>query len=69
MKPDLEHDDDAPVGRVLSRREVLGLLAGLGGVALLAAEGHQVRTRKQVRPTPTHQKRFIRRSATSRAGS
>lgn len=37
MTPIIEPDDDAPVGRVLSRREVLGLLAGLGGVALLAA--------------------------------
>src|SRR5689334_18988839 len=33
----IEHDDDEPMGRVLSRREVLGLLAGLGGAALLAA--------------------------------
>jgi protocatechuate 3,4-dioxygenase beta subunit len=42
MKPEMEHmapDDDAPVGRVLSRREVLWLLAGLGGVAVLAACG------------------------------
>lgn len=42
MKPDLqnlEYDDDAPVGRVLSRREVLRLLAGLGGAAVLAACG------------------------------
>jgi protocatechuate 3,4-dioxygenase beta subunit len=30
-----EHDDDIPVGRVLSRREVLGLLGG-AGAALLA---------------------------------
>lgn len=37
MTPIVELDDDAPVGRVLSRREVLGLLAGLGGMALLAA--------------------------------
>ena len=37
MAPDLEHDDDAPVGRILNRREVLSLLAGLGGAALLAA--------------------------------
>ncbi|HET6312995.1 MAG TPA: hypothetical protein VFH60_04115 [Chloroflexia bacterium] len=37
MTPIIEPDDDAPVGRVLSRREVLGLLAGLGGVTLLAA--------------------------------
>src|SRR3954454_6492520 len=34
---DTEPDDDAPVGRILTRREVLGLLAGLGGAALLAA--------------------------------
>ncbi|MFL5735021.1 MAG: intradiol ring-cleavage dioxygenase, partial [Chloroflexia bacterium] len=33
----IEPDDDAPMGRVLSRREVLCLLAGLGGAALLAA--------------------------------
>lgn len=32
-----ELDDDAPRGRVLSRREVLGLLAGLGGAVVLAA--------------------------------
>lgn len=32
-----EHNDDVPVGRVLSRREILGLFAGLGGAALLAA--------------------------------
>jgi protocatechuate 3,4-dioxygenase beta subunit len=30
-----EHDDDAPVGRILSRREVLALLGGLGAVALV----------------------------------
>jgi protocatechuate 3,4-dioxygenase beta subunit len=33
----LEPDDDAPVGKVLSRREVLGILAGLAGAAVLAA--------------------------------
>jgi protocatechuate 3,4-dioxygenase beta subunit len=37
MQADIEHNDDIPVGRVLSRREMLGLLAGLGGAALLAA--------------------------------
>lgn len=37
MAPIIEHDDDAPVGRILNRREVLSLLAGLGGAALLAA--------------------------------
>lgn len=30
-------NDDRPVGRVLTRREVLSLLAGLGGAAVLAA--------------------------------
>lgn len=34
-----EHDDDEPVGRVLTRREVIALLAGLGGTTLLAACG------------------------------
>ena len=52
--PNIEHiepDDDAPVGRVLSRREVLGLLAGLGGAVLLAAcDTHQA---TQVLPTST----------------
>jgi protocatechuate 3,4-dioxygenase beta subunit len=33
----IEPNDDDPVGRVLTRREVLVLLAGLGGAALLAA--------------------------------
>src|SRR3712207_5799330 len=33
----IEDNDDTPVGRVLSRREVLTLLAGFGGAALLAA--------------------------------
>jgi protocatechuate 3,4-dioxygenase beta subunit len=38
MAPHMDYDDDdAPVGRVLSRREVLTLLAGLGGVVVLAA--------------------------------
>jgi protocatechuate 3,4-dioxygenase beta subunit len=40
MKEETEHmeyDDDAPVGRVLSRREVLTLFAGFGGAVLLAA--------------------------------
>jgi protocatechuate 3,4-dioxygenase beta subunit len=32
-------DDDRPVGKVLSRREVLGLLGALGGGALLVACG------------------------------
>lgn len=34
----IEYDnDDKPVGRVLSRREMISLLAGMGGAALLAA--------------------------------
>ncbi|HUS16667.1 MAG TPA: S-layer homology domain-containing protein [Chloroflexia bacterium] len=46
MTPADEHDDDRPVGRVLSRREVLSLLAGTsaalvvgGGAARAAAAG------------------------------
>lgn len=35
MKPNEPHDDDQPVGRVLSRREMLALLGG-GGAALIA---------------------------------
>lgn len=31
-----EHDDDVPVGKVLSRREILGLFAGAGTTVLLA---------------------------------
>jgi protocatechuate 3,4-dioxygenase beta subunit len=38
MKPHLEHDDDKPVGRVLSRREVLALL-GTTSAALLFGRG------------------------------
>jgi protocatechuate 3,4-dioxygenase beta subunit len=33
----IEHDDDRPVGRILNRREMLTLLAGMGGAVLLAA--------------------------------
>ena len=33
----IEDNDDAPVGRILSRREVIRLFAGLGGAVLLAA--------------------------------
>jgi protocatechuate 3,4-dioxygenase beta subunit len=35
MKPYVEHDDDIPVGRVLSRRETLALLGGAGAVVIL----------------------------------
>jgi protocatechuate 3,4-dioxygenase beta subunit len=34
-----EHDDDIPVGRILSRREALGLLGSAGVAALLTACG------------------------------
>ena len=43
----LEPDDDAPVGKVLSRREVLGILAGLAGAAVLAACECRCRARTQ----------------------
>ncbi len=35
----LEQNDDLPIGRLLSRREALGLLGGVGAVALLTACG------------------------------
>lgn len=35
MKPSDQHDDDKPVGRVLTRREVLTLLGGAGAAALV----------------------------------
>jgi protocatechuate 3,4-dioxygenase beta subunit len=35
MKPIDQHDDDKPVGRVLTRREVLALLGGAGTAALV----------------------------------
>ncbi len=43
-------NDDRPVGRVLSRREVLALLAGMGGAAALAACGPLI---PGAEPTPT----------------
>ena len=37
-KPDADlHDDDIPVGRILSRREVLALLGFTGATSVLAA--------------------------------
>src|SRR5689334_14532623 len=38
MKPPAEHDDDKPVGRVLSRREVLALL-GSASAAMIVGRG------------------------------
>jgi hypothetical protein len=52
----IEDNDDAPVGRILSRREVLGLLAGLGGAALLAAcdpSGSTIALPTSTRAAPT----------------
>lgn len=37
IKPIAEHDDDKPIGRLLSRREMLLLLGGASASALLAA--------------------------------
>jgi protocatechuate 3,4-dioxygenase beta subunit len=37
IKPVEEHDDDKPIGRLLSRREMILLLGGAGASALLAA--------------------------------
>jgi protocatechuate 3,4-dioxygenase beta subunit len=39
-----EQDDDAPVGRILSRREVLGLLGGLGAVLLVGCSDNTAAT-------------------------
>ena len=39
-----EHDDDRPVGRILSRREVLALLGGAGATVFLAACGDTTNT-------------------------
>jgi protocatechuate 3,4-dioxygenase beta subunit len=47
-----EHDDDRPVGRLLTRREVLGLLAG-AGAALLAGCDLTGRTPPPATPTTT----------------
>jgi protocatechuate 3,4-dioxygenase beta subunit len=46
------HDDDKPVGRVLSRREALTLLGGVGA-AMLAGTGFTRLVMAQGTPTPT----------------
>ncbi len=58
MKPflhenDDEHDDDKPVGRVLSRREVLGLLGGAGAAFISAPTLARLGFLQQLTPTPT----------------
>lgn len=50
MKP--QHDDDKPIGRLLSRREALTLLSG-AGAALLAGTGFTRLTINQTTATPT----------------
>jgi protocatechuate 3,4-dioxygenase beta subunit len=50
MPPTLEHDDDKPVGRVLTRREVLALLGGTG-FAVLLGTGTKTLGLNQVTPT------------------
>lgn len=52
MKPIDEHDDDVPVGRVLSRREVLALL-GAGGAAIVAGTGFTRLNLSQISATAT----------------
>ncbi|MDZ4767196.1 MAG: hypothetical protein SGI73_21855 [Chloroflexota bacterium] len=48
------HDDDRPIGRVLSRREILALLGGAGAVALVGAAGVKlVGAQTTVTPMPT----------------
>jgi len=48
-----EHDDDKPIGRVLTRREMLALLAGFGGMAFLAACDPLPSASKQIASTVT----------------
>jgi protocatechuate 3,4-dioxygenase beta subunit len=46
------HDDDKPIGRVLSRREVLALLGGAGAV-LIAGTGFKTLDQLLITATPT----------------
>jgi protocatechuate 3,4-dioxygenase beta subunit len=48
----LEHDDDKPVGRVLSRREVLALLGGAGAVLVVGSGFKNVRFAQAGTATP-----------------
>lgn len=47
------HDDDAPVGRILSRREVLALLGGAGAAVFLAACGDTTNTAASLTTQPS----------------
>ena len=55
MRRQQQHDDDAPVGRILSRREVLALLGGSGAVLLAAcAPGVLASPSPTTAPQPTN---------------
>lgn len=46
----MDEHDDAPVGRILSRREVLGLLGGLGAVLLVGCSDNTATTAVPTQP-------------------
>ncbi|MGI8588656.1 MAG: intradiol ring-cleavage dioxygenase [Chloroflexia bacterium] len=48
MNAEIEHDDDRPIGRLLTRREVIALLAGAGTMLLVGCD-----TAGQATGTPT----------------
>ena len=55
MRRQQQHDDDAPVGHILSRREVLALLGGSGAVLLAAcAPGVLASPSPTTAPQPTN---------------
>jgi len=55
MRGQQQHDDDAPVGHILSRREVLALLGGSGAVLLAAcAPGVLASPSPTTAPQPTN---------------
>lgn len=53
MKPIDEHNDDKPVGRVLSRREALRIFGGIGAVAIVGAGFSKLGLGKLAAATPT----------------
>ncbi|HEY3127357.1 MAG TPA: twin-arginine translocation pathway signal protein [Candidatus Limnocylindria bacterium] len=64
MRRQQQHDDDAPVGRILSRREVLALLGESGAVLLAACAPGVLAT-----PSPTTAAQPTNAAATAAASS
>src|SRR4030088_3555815 len=65
MRRQIERDDDdAPIGRILSRREVLALLGGSGAALLAACAPGALAS-----PTPTTSSQPTSTSATTAAGA